>query len=180
MKNQKREYRSCKSCPHSQDPLPTPGAFRMTVRHCVPVPQAPEEWLHRNRSIEEHVGGTCEQMLKKRYQYASLVCDSFLRKNITRADVTARDIANYHNLTGKFSLSTSAMLIFFIQQLHQGRPGLDGIFQERWRKKKLTIPPGYTIELIDGARGLRYFFYVNRDSTGEDTFFSNMPGVVTV
>ena len=84
----------------------------MTVRHCVPVPQAPEEWLHRNRSIEEHVGGTCEQMLKKRYQYASLVCDSFLRKNITRADVTARDIANYHNLTGKFSLSTSAMLIF--------------------------------------------------------------------
>lgn len=117
---------------------------------------------------------------KKRYQYASLVGDSFLRKNITRAEVTARDIANYHNLTGKFSRSTSAMLIFFIQQLHQGRPGLDGIFQERWRKKKLTIPPGYTIELIDGARGLRYFFYVIRDSTGEDTFFSNMPGVVTV
>ena len=134
----------------------------MTVRHCVPVPQAPEEWLHRNRSIEEHVGGTCEQMLKKRYQYASLVCDSFLRKNITRADVTARDIANYHNLTGKSFLSTSAMLIFFIQQLHQGRPGLDGIFQERWRKKKLTIPPGYTIELIDGARGFTILFLFYR------------------
>jgi len=49
---------------------------------------------------------------KKRYYYASLICDYLLKKNITQADVIARDIAKYHHLTGKSSQSISAMLNF--------------------------------------------------------------------
>ena len=48
----------------------------------------------------------------KRYLCASLICSYLLRNNITRADVTARDIAQFHNLSAKSVKPISAMLNF--------------------------------------------------------------------
>ena len=67
---------------------------------------------------------------KQRYHLASLICDYLLKKNITHADVTARDIAKFHHLSGKTSQSISAMLNF----LHSNR-----IRETRLLCKKFSI-----------------------------------------
>ena len=54
-----------------------------------------------------------------RYHYASLICDYFLKKNITHADVSARDIAKYHHLTGKNCRSLSAFLNYLYSEPDQ-------------------------------------------------------------
>jgi hypothetical protein len=90
---------------------------------------------------------------KKRYHYASLICDYLLKKNITRAEVTARDIAKYHHLTGKSSQSISAMLNFlYSNRIRETRFGFYILGTLAF--KKVDYPHHYTIELIDGARGL--------------------------
>ena len=90
---------------------------------------------------------------KKRYHCASLICDYLLMKNITRADVTARDIAQFHHLTGKSSQSISAMLNFLhSNRIRETRFGF--YIMGTLPKKKVDYPHHYTIELIDGARGL--------------------------
>jgi hypothetical protein len=89
----------------------------------------------------------------KRYQYASLICDYLLKKKITRADVTARDIAKYHHLTGKSSQSISALLNFlYSNRIRETRFGFYILGTLAF--KKVDYPHRYTIELIDGARGL--------------------------
>ena len=89
----------------------------------------------------------------KRYYYASLICDYLLRKNITRADVTARDIAAFHNLTGKASQSISAMLNFlYSNRIRDTRFGF--YIMGTLAFKKSDYPHHYIVQLIDGARGL--------------------------
>ncbi len=89
----------------------------------------------------------------KRYQYASLICDYLLKKNITRADVTARDIATYHHLSGKASQSISAMLNFlYSNRMRETRYGFYIMGTQAF--KKSDYPHHYIIQLIDGARGL--------------------------
>jgi hypothetical protein len=90
---------------------------------------------------------------KKRYHCASLICAYLLRKNITRADVTARDIAQFHHLSGKSSQSISAMLNFlYSNRIRETRFGFYVLGTRAF--KKSDCPHLYTIQLIDGAEGL--------------------------
>jgi hypothetical protein len=88
-----------------------------------------------------------------RYHCASLICDYFLSKNITHADVSARDIAKYHHLTGKTCRSLSA----FLNYLYSNRirkVGFGFYILGTLAFSKSDYPHRFTIELIDGARGL--------------------------
>jgi hypothetical protein len=88
---------------------------------------------------------------QKRYHYASLICDYLLKKNITHAVVTARDIAKFHHLSGKSSQSISAMLNFlYSNRIRESRFGFYILGTLAF--KKVDYPHRYTIELIDGAR----------------------------
>jgi hypothetical protein len=90
---------------------------------------------------------------KKRYYYASLICTYLLRNNITRADVTARDIAQFHQLPGKSVYSISATLNFLynnrIRDTHFGF-----YIKGTHAFKKSDYPHHYTVQLIEGATGL--------------------------
>ncbi len=89
----------------------------------------------------------------KRYQCASLICDYLLKKNITHAVVTAREIAHFHHLKGKSSRSISAMLNFlYSNRIRESRFGFYILGTRAF--KKVDYPHRYSIELIDGARGL--------------------------
>jgi hypothetical protein len=89
----------------------------------------------------------------KRYQCASLICDYLLRKHITRAEVTAREIAQFHHLSGNSSRSISAMLNFlYSNRIRESRFGF--YISGTPAYKKIDYPHRYSIELIDGARGL--------------------------
>jgi hypothetical protein len=89
----------------------------------------------------------------QRYHFASLICDYLLKKHITRADVTARDIAKFHHLSGKSSQSISAMLNFLhSNRIRETRFGFYIMGTRAY--KKIDYPHRYSIELIDGARGL--------------------------
>jgi hypothetical protein len=89
----------------------------------------------------------------KRYYCASLICEYLLRKNITRADVTARDIAKYHHLSGRSSQSISAMLNFlYSNRIRETRFGFYIMGTQAFKKR--DYPHHYIIQLIDGAKGL--------------------------
>jgi hypothetical protein len=89
----------------------------------------------------------------KRYDCAHLICTYLLLNNITRADITARDIAQFHNLTGKSSQSISAMLNFiYSNRIRETRFGF--YIMGTLAFKKSDYPHHYIIQLIDGARGL--------------------------
>ena len=89
----------------------------------------------------------------QRYHLASLICDYLLKKKITHAEVTARDIAKFHHLSGKSSQSISAMLNFlYSNRIRETRFGF--YIMGTLAFKKVDYPHRYSIELIDGARGL--------------------------
>jgi hypothetical protein len=88
-----------------------------------------------------------------RYNCAHLICAYLLRNNITRADVTARDIAQFHHLSGKTSQSISALLNFLhSNRIRETRFGF--YIMGTLAFKKSDYPHHYIIQLIDGARGL--------------------------
>jgi len=90
---------------------------------------------------------------KRRYNCAHLICAYLLRKNITSAEVTARDIAQFHNLSGKSSRSISAMLNFlYTNRIRETRFGFYILGTLAF--KKSDYPHHYMIKLIDQARGL--------------------------
>lgn len=90
---------------------------------------------------------------KSRYHWASLVCDYLIRKNITRADVTAGDIANFHHLSDKSSKSLSAFLnVVYSNRTRKARFGFYILGTLAY--KKVNYPHRFSIELIDGAKGL--------------------------
>ena len=89
----------------------------------------------------------------KRYRCASLICAYLLGNNITRADVTARDIAQFHNLSAKSVKPISAMLNFlYSNRIRETRFGF--YIMGTLAFKKSEYPHHYSIQLIDGARGL--------------------------
>ncbi|MDD1688193.1 MAG: hypothetical protein LUO90_01340 [Methanoregula sp.] len=89
----------------------------------------------------------------RRYQCASLICDYLLKKNITHAVVTARDIAKFHHLSSASSRSISAMLNFlYSNRIRESRFGFYILGTLAF--KKVDYPHRYSIKLIDGARGL--------------------------
>lgn len=90
---------------------------------------------------------------RTRYRCASLICDYLLRKKITHADVTARDIADFHHLSGKSSQSISAMLNFlYSNRIREARFGFYILGTLAY--KKIDYPHRFSIELIDGAKGI--------------------------
>ena len=89
----------------------------------------------------------------RRYQCARLICAYMLSRNLTRAVVTSREIALFHNMSQKASQSISAMLNFlYTNQIREARFG----FYIRGTRPfpKCDYPHHFTIELIDDARGL--------------------------
>ncbi|MDD1694890.1 MAG: hypothetical protein LUQ71_09220 [Methanoregula sp.] len=89
----------------------------------------------------------------RRYDYAHLICGYLLQKHLTRADVTARDIAQFHHLTGRASQSISALLNFlYSNRIRETRFGFYIMGTAPF--KKSDYPHHYTIELIDQAHGL--------------------------
>jgi len=90
----------------------------------------------------------------RRYHCAHLICAYLLRNNITRADVTARDISQFHHLSGKSAQSISAMLNFlYSNRIRETRFGF--YIMGTLAFKKSDYPHHYIIQLIDGAQGLR-------------------------
>lgn len=89
----------------------------------------------------------------QRYKCADLICSYLLRNNITRAVVTAREIALFHHLSGKSSQSISAMLNFlYTNRIRETRFGFYIMGTAPF--KKSDYPHHYMIELIDEGRGL--------------------------
>jgi len=89
----------------------------------------------------------------RRYQCAHFICAYLLSRKISRAVVTSRDIALFHHLSRKSSQSISAMLNFlYTNRIRESRFGFYIIGTSPFRK--YDYPHHYTIELIDGARGL--------------------------
>lgn len=89
----------------------------------------------------------------RRYNCAHLVCAYLLEKNITRADVTARQIAQFHKLSHKSSQSISALLNFlYSNRIRESRFGF--YIMGTLAKKKSDYPHHFIIQLIDEARGL--------------------------
>ncbi len=89
----------------------------------------------------------------KRYLYASLVCDYFLKKNITHAEVSAREISTYHQLTHESCRAISA----FLNYLYSNRirkAGFGFYISGTLAFAKRDYPHRFSIELIDRARGL--------------------------
>jgi len=90
---------------------------------------------------------------KQRYTCAHLICAYLLMKNITRAVVTAREIAQFHHLPWNSCRSISAMLNFlYTNQIRETRFGFYILGTLPF--KKIDYPHHYTIELIDQARGM--------------------------
>jgi hypothetical protein len=89
----------------------------------------------------------------QRYECASLICSYLLNQNITHAEITARDISRFHNLSRKSSQSIVAMLNFlYTNRIRESRFGF--FIRGTTPLAKCGYPHHYTIELIDGARGL--------------------------
>jgi hypothetical protein len=89
----------------------------------------------------------------KRYNCAHLICAYLLRNNVNRADITAREIAQFHHLSRKSSQSISALLNFiYSNRIRETRFGF--FIQGTLAFKKSDYPHHYNIQLIDGAKGL--------------------------
>jgi len=89
----------------------------------------------------------------RRYDCAHLICSYLLGNHLSRAYVTASEIARFHNLSRKSSQSISAMLNFlYSNRIRETRFGFYILGTAPF--KKSDYPHHYTIELIDQAKGL--------------------------
>jgi len=89
----------------------------------------------------------------RRYDCAHLICTYLLMNHISHAVVTARDIAQFHHLPERSSMSIAAMLNFlYSNHIRDTRFGF--YIRGTTPFKKCDYPHAYTIELIDEARGL--------------------------
>jgi hypothetical protein len=87
----------------------------------------------------------------KRFNTAYLICRYLKAQNITRAEVTARDIASFHQMPGTCVPAISALLNFLQRNhLRKGRYGFYVSGTQALRKS--GYPHRFTIELMDRAR----------------------------
>ena len=85
---------------------------------------------------------------KKRYYYASLICAYLQRNNIVCANVTARDIAEFHQLSDKSVYSISALLNFLYNKgVSDARFGFYTMRTHPF--KKSDYPHHYTVQLVN-------------------------------
>jgi hypothetical protein len=86
----------------------------------------------------------------KRYDNAYLICNYLKGQNMTRAEVTARDIASFHQMAGTRVPSISALLNFL--QRNHIRSSRYGFFISGTQAfKRSGYPHRYMIELM-GAK----------------------------
>jgi len=90
---------------------------------------------------------------KKKYHYASLICDYFLKNNLTHGEITARDIAKYHHLKGESYRSISAFLNYLYSNCIR-KADFGFYIVGTQPLSKCEYPHKFRIELIDGAKGL--------------------------
>jgi len=90
---------------------------------------------------------------EQRYYFASLICDYLLKKHITHAEVSARDITRFHHLKGGSCRSISSLLNFLYSNRIR-RAGFGFYILGTQAFSKSDYPHRFKIELIDGARGL--------------------------
>lgn len=89
----------------------------------------------------------------RRYECAHLVCTYMLSQNLDTAIVTSQQIARFHNLSGRSSQSIGHMLNFlYTNRIREARFGF--FIRGTHPLSKYDYPHRYSIELIDGARGL--------------------------
>jgi len=89
----------------------------------------------------------------KRYNNAHLVCNYLTEQNLTRAEVTARDIATFHRVPGTRVPSISALLNFL--QKNHIRNNRYGFFISGTQAfRRSGYPHRFTIELMDGVHYL--------------------------
>jgi hypothetical protein len=87
----------------------------------------------------------------QRFDTAHLVCRYLKAQNINRADVTARDIASYHQMPGTDVPPISALLNF-LQRNHVRKERYGFFVSGIQASRKTGYPRHFTIELMDGAR----------------------------
>jgi len=110
----------------------------------------PMERLYISTTGKKRVGGI-SLVGNQRFDTAYLVCRYLRAQNLTRADVTARDIASFHQMPGTFVPTISALLNF-LQRNHL-RKGRYGFFVSGTQaSRKSGYPRIFTIELMDRAR----------------------------
>jgi len=89
----------------------------------------------------------------RRYECARLICSYMLSQNLDRAVITSHQIARFHNLSRSSSLSIGHMLNFlYTNHIRKARFGF--YIRGTLPLSKYDYPHQYSIELIDGARGL--------------------------
>ncbi|HEX3002560.1 MAG TPA: hypothetical protein VHN82_09415 [Methanoregula sp.] len=89
----------------------------------------------------------------RRYECAHLVCTYMLSQNLNTAMVTSSQIARFHNLSRRSSQSIGHMLNFlYTNHIREARFGF--FIRGTLPLSKWDYPHHYTVELIDGARGL--------------------------
>lgn len=89
----------------------------------------------------------------KRYNNAYLVCNYLKGQNITRAEVTARDIVSYLQMPGTRVPSISALLNF-LQRNHIRNRRYGFFVSGTPAFRRSGYPRRYRIELLDVAHNL--------------------------
>jgi hypothetical protein len=90
---------------------------------------------------------------KTRYHVARMICEYILQHNVSCIEATARQITRFHHLPKTSCRSISS----FLNLLHSNqtrKPGYGFFVHGTQAFKKKDYPHHYTLELIDGAKGL--------------------------
>ncbi len=87
----------------------------------------------------------------KRFNTAYLVCRYLKAQNIHRAEVTARDIASFHQMPGT-CVPTISALLNFLQRNHLRKERYGFFISGTQSSRKSGYPRHFTIELMDRAR----------------------------
>jgi hypothetical protein len=108
----------------------------------------PRENPYITTTCEKTVGGI--SLSNKRFNTAHLVCRYLKAQNITHAEVTARDIASFHQMPGTFVPTISALLNF-LQRNHIRKSRYGFFVSGTQASRKSGYPHRFIIELMDAA-----------------------------
>jgi len=90
-------------------------------------------------------------MTTTRYHIAQLICDYLIRQNLTHADASAQNIADFHHLSSESTRSIKALLqSIYGNNLRKSGNGFNILGSPPIKKGGYqgSYPPRYTIELL--------------------------------
>ena len=90
-------------------------------------------------------------MSNQRFNTAHLVCRYLKAQNITQAEVTARDIASFHQMPGT-CVPTISALLNFLQRNHLRKKRYGFFVSGTQVCRKSGYPRHFNIELMDRVR----------------------------